>query len=71
MGSEEETNHAVAICKNCGAVHAARVGKDGDVRPISTGQGRDCTCGDGDFRIHSSDKNLTSSLDEKQHEETE
>ncbi|WP_440766576.1 hypothetical protein [Natronorubrum sp. DTA7] len=43
------------MCDNCGTAHAVRLGPDGEIRPIGTGQGPGCTCGDGELRIMSDD----------------
>lgn len=47
----EEKQRAAAICDNCGTVHAVRLSADGEIRPLGTGNGADCTCEDGDLRV--------------------
>lgn len=65
MARENEDHRAAAICKNCGTVHAARVGSDGEIYPIGTGQGPDCTCGDGDFHLVSDDADIQDTVNSK------
>ncbi|WP_207591616.1 hypothetical protein [Halomontanus rarus] len=55
MASDNEPRRAAAVCRNCGTAHAVRVGPDGEIRPIGTGHGTECTCGDGDLRAISDD----------------
>ncbi|ELY36283.1 hypothetical protein [Natronorubrum tibetense] len=55
MAGEDDTQRAAAVCDNCGTAHAVRLGPDGEIRPIGTGQGSGCTCGDGTLRIMSDD----------------
>lgn len=62
MVDENETRRAAAICDNCGTAHSVRIGPEGDVRPIGTGQGTECTCGSNDFRILSDDADLVSDV---------
>lgn len=49
---------AAAICKNCDAAHSVRIGPEGEIRPIGTGGGTECPCGDGDSRVLSDDPDL-------------
>lgn len=39
MTENTETQRAAAICDNCGTGHAVRLGPDGEIRPIGTGNG--------------------------------
>ena len=55
MGEPRETKRAAAICTHCGSVQSVRIGSNGDVKPIGTGLGTDCTCGNSDFRVLSED----------------
>lgn len=63
MTGENEEQRAAAICDNCGTAHAVRLGPDGEIRPIGTGQGPGCTCGDGDFRILSDDATVLTDVE--------
>lgn len=58
MATENEKRRAAAVCDNCGTAHAVRIGPDGEIRPIGTGHGPECTCGDGDLRIMSDDADV-------------
>ncbi len=63
MTEDGETHRAVAVCENCETAYAVRLGPDGEIRPIGTGRGPDCTCGDGDFRIMSDDASVHEDAD--------
>lgn len=63
MLEDEDTKRAVAICERCEAVHSVRIGADGNVLPIGTGQGSECNCGDGEFRVLSESETVQSSVD--------
>lgn len=65
MSDEAESRRAAAICENCGTAFSVRIGPEGDVRPIGTGQGADCTCGDGNFRVLSDDADLLTDVESK------
>lgn len=51
MAGENEKERAAAICKNCGAAIAVRIGSEGEIQPIGTGTAEGCTCEDTDLRI--------------------
>ena len=63
MVGDKETQKAAAVCNNCGTAHSVRLGPDGEIRPIGTGHGSDCTCGDGDLRIMSDDASVLENVD--------
>lgn len=71
MVDGDEEQHAIAVCENCGTAHAARIGPDGEIRPISTGQGNDCTCGESDFQVFSDDEKLMADRNTKRQQQTE
>ena len=71
MGEEETSRRAAAICESCETVHSVRIGPDGGVRPIGTGQGAECTCGDTDFRVISEDRELLSDVESKERTQTD
>ena len=64
MGQKESENQrAVAICENCETAHAVSLGPDGEIRPIGTGRGPACSCGDGNLRIMSNDESVLEDVD--------
>ena len=63
MTNENEKQKAAAVCDNCGTAHAVRLGCDGEIQPIGTGHGSDCTCGDGELRIMSDDSSVLEDVD--------
>lgn len=71
MDDEEESRRAAAVCENCGTAHSVRIGPVGDVRPIGTGQGTGCTCGNGNFRVLSDDKDLLTDIETTEQQRTE
>lgn len=67
---DSEINRAAAICENCGTAHSVRIGPEGEIRPIGTGRGTECTCGDGDLHILSDDSSLTDGGNSKSKSDT-
>lgn len=65
MANGDENRRAAAICENCGTAHSVRIGPEGEILPIGTGRGPECTCGDGDFRIVSDDSDLVTDAESK------
>ncbi|UHQ97953.1 hypothetical protein HYG81_18630 [Natrinema zhouii] len=63
MTEDNEKQRAAAVCDNCGTAHAVHLGPDGEIRPIGTGKGPACTCGDGDLRIMSDDTTVLEDVD--------
>lgn len=61
----EKKQRAAAICDNCGSVHAVRLRADGEIRPLGTGNGTDCTCEDSDLRIMDHDTTIPDGEDAK------
>lgn len=47
MAKTESESKFVAKCRTCGEVFAAKLRRDGSLRPIGVA---DCTCGNGDLR---------------------
>lgn len=68
MAGKNEKHRAAAICKNCGTAHAVRIGSDGEIYPIGTGQRPACTCGNGDFHLMSDDTDIQDNVDSKKPE---
>lgn len=60
---EEENQRAVAVCENCETAHAVCLGPDGEIRPIGSGRGTACSCGDGELRIMSNDASVLEDVD--------
>ncbi|WP_225335780.1 hypothetical protein [Halomicrobium urmianum] len=52
MGDQDEDTRLVAVCADCGAAYAARVLKDGGIKPIGT-KGGCSECGGTEFEPRS------------------
>lgn len=63
MAEENDAQRAAAVCENCGTAHAVRLGPDGEIRPIGTGRGPACSCGDENLRIMSNDSEVLEDVD--------
>lgn len=63
MAGKNEEQKAAAVCNNCGTAHVVYLGPDGEIRPIGTGQGPDCTCDNADLRIISNDAAILEDVD--------
>ncbi len=71
MGDDNKSRRAAAICENCGTAHSVRIGPEGDVRPIGTGQGPQCSCDDGDLHVLSDDADILADVDSEDQRRTE
>lgn len=63
MAGKNEIQKAAAVCDNCRTALAVHLGPDGEIRPIGTGRGPACSCGNGELRIMSNDRTVLEDVD--------
>ena len=70
MTERDETRRAAAVCESCGTAQAVRLGPDGEIQPIGTGHGPECTCGNETLQIIGNDAAVTEDAEDTETAET-